>query len=183
MIGANTPEDCTDFDRDAEIWFVGFRERLMACARSGGQAGGNVKSPPGCTYFSLDAEILGRRVPRVTAAVREASRSLVQGAAGRFAFLARPGARVGYFGLGPLGRNFVLLKAGGNLKNPPDCTDFNLDAGILGRWVPTATAGGSGSLKMTRGGGQIRFYERHKANLSVVAKTPRTVSLPTTTLR
>ena len=90
MMGANTPEDCTDFDRDAEIWVVGFRARLMACARSGGQAGGNLKSPPGCTYFSLDAEILGRPVPRATVAVREASRSLVQGAGGQIRFSGAP---------------------------------------------------------------------------------------------
>jgi hypothetical protein len=66
-IGANTHQGCTDFDRDAEIWVVGFRERLVAYARSGGQVGGSLKRPPGCTDFSLDAEILGRRVPRATA--------------------------------------------------------------------------------------------------------------------
>jgi len=88
MIGTNTHQDCTDFDRDAEIWVVGFRERLMACARSGGQirvSGALVrvadtsvlKRPLRCTDFGQNAEILGRRVPRATA-VREALRWLAK---------------------------------------------------------------------------------------------------------
>jgi hypothetical protein len=70
MIGANTHQRCTDFDRDAAIWVVGFRERLMACARSGGQirvSGALVrvavtsvlKRPLRCTDFGQNAEILG----------------------------------------------------------------------------------------------------------------------------
>ena len=66
--------------------FVGLRERLMACARSGGKIRVSgafvrvavtsvVKSPLGCTDFGQNAEILGRRVPRATA-VREALRWL-----------------------------------------------------------------------------------------------------------
>jgi hypothetical protein len=35
-IGTNTHQGCTDFDLDAEIKVVWFREGLLACARSGG---------------------------------------------------------------------------------------------------------------------------------------------------
>ena len=81
------------------------------------KAGGSLKGPPGCTDFGRDAEISGRRVPRATA-VREALKMASARAAGRFAFLARPGARVGQFGLGPpLGRD-LWLKADGSMKTP-----------------------------------------------------------------
>ena len=86
MIGANTHQGCIDFDRDAEIWVVGFRERLDGLCRerranssfwralvgvsvSSGlspldrnfvwfRAGDSLKSSSGCTDFSQDAEIL-----------------------------------------------------------------------------------------------------------------------------
>jgi hypothetical protein len=53
MIGAKTGEGCTDFNLDAEIWVVGFRERLVACARSSGQI--RVSGAPWCARRSLRA--------------------------------------------------------------------------------------------------------------------------------
>jgi hypothetical protein len=142
-VAANTHQGCTYFDLDAEISGVGFRERLMACARSGGQDDGSLKSPPDCTDFSLDAEILGRRVPRAIASGSGSLKRLPQGAVGRFTFLARLGARVGHFEFGPSRSQFRFVEG---RRHPPGCTDFSLDAGILGCRVSRATAGGSGSL-------------------------------------
>jgi hypothetical protein len=138
-IGANTHQGCTDFDRDAEIWDVWFRERPGDYARSGGQAGGSPKSSPGCTDFSLDAANLGLRVPRATGRFRQALRWLLQGAAGRFRFSGAPWRACRTL----WARSFseTILKASG-----PGCTDFSRDAGILGCRVPRATAGGSGAV-------------------------------------
>jgi len=82
------------------------------------KAGRQPENPPSCTNFDLDAENLGRRVPRARLQFGKPRDGSSKGRRGRFAFLAHFAAGVGHFGLGPSGRNSVLLQAGGSLKGP-----------------------------------------------------------------